>query len=168
MRSCLFQSHFSNRFLHKVYCTYIFHTSNNFTDHKMLIYNFFLQLHSTISSFCKRIYYVHLCVILFLFLSKTEVQATNKSCLSGFERLQNQTHLLRFETKLSQIFFFFYFFQNYILLSNYIRESVYLKTVWSCHFVSSLPLTELESIFPLKDLCREITAEKTNNNRKMY
>ena len=112
MRSCLFQSHFSNRFLHKVYCTYIFHTSNNFTDHKMLIYNFFLQLHSTISSFCKRIYYVHLCVILFLFLSKTEVQATNKSCLSGFERLQNQTHLLRFETKLSQIFFFFLLFSE--------------------------------------------------------
>ena len=50
------------------------------------------------------------------------------------ERLQSQTHFLSFETKLSQVFFFvfcffFYCFQNYILLSSYIRDSVYLKTV---------------------------------------
>ena len=66
------------------------------------------------------------------------------------ERLQSQTHFLRYETKLSQ-FFFFYCSQNYILLSNYIRDSVYLRTVSSCSFVLPLPLIELRSIFPLKD-----------------
>ena len=62
------------------------------------------------------------------FLIQIRVQATNKpvSQVLCLERLQ--THVLRFETKLSQIFFF-YCFQNYILLFNYVRASVYLKTV---------------------------------------
>ena len=50
------------------------------------------------------------------------------------ERLQSQTHFLRFETKLSQVCVcvcvcVFYCFQNYTLLSSFIRDSVYLKTM---------------------------------------
>ena len=117
---------------------------------------FFLQLHSVISSSCKRISYVYLYVVLFSFLSKSDVQDTNDSCLPGFvswETPESNSFSKIWDKIVTVLFCFvlFYCSQNYILLSNYIRDSVYLKTVSSCSFVSPLPLIELRSIFPLKD-----------------
>ena len=72
-------------------------------------YNFFLLLHSVLSSSCKRIYYLYLYVIVFSFLSKSECTNKPVSQVLCLERLQSQTHFLRFETKLSQFFFFLLF-----------------------------------------------------------
>ena len=85
MSSCLIQSHFSNRFLHCInYIIHFLHQQQIFTYSKLLIYNFFLQLHSVISSSWKVIYYVYLYVTLFSFLSKSGVQVISKSCLPCF------------------------------------------------------------------------------------
>lgn len=76
-----------------------------------------------ISSSCKRIYCVYLWVILFYFLSKSEVQATNKRCLPGFvsgETLEPNLFSKIWDKVLT---IFFYCSQNYIFLSNYITDS---------------------------------------------
>ena len=65
--------------LHKLYST-CFNQQQIFTHYKMWV----LQLHSMISSSWKTIYYIYLNVILLSFLSKSEVQDTNDSCLPGF------------------------------------------------------------------------------------
>ena len=64
--------------LHKLYSAFLIPATNIYTLQDVL------QLHSMISSSWKWIYYVYLNVILLAFLSKSEVQATNKSCLPAF------------------------------------------------------------------------------------
>lgn len=51
--------------------------------------------------------------------------------------LQSQSSFCEAEDKVVPDFFFFSG-PNYILLSSDIRDPIYLKTVWSCHFVSPL------------------------------
>ena len=135
---------------------YIFlHQQEIFTHCKMLLCNFFF------SNFTQWFQVLAKGFLMFIYMLYYFPSYPNQRCRTlmiavfqvlYLERLQSQTHFLRYETKLSQFFFFFFYCsQNYILLSNYIRDSVYLKTVSSCSFVSPLPLIELWSIFPLKD-----------------
>lgn len=149
MSSCLIQRHFSNRFLYCISYILLFYTSNKYS-HKMLICNFFFNFTQWFQALAKGLIMFIYMLYCFL-LSKSKMRATKKSCLPGFLSWGTlKPHFLRFETKLLQIFFFsFYCSQNYILLANYIRDSWRL---WSCHFVSPLPLLELQSVFPLRDL----------------
>ena len=112
--------------LHKLYSTF-FYTSNKYlhiTKCEFSNLNDFKLLKKDLLCLFK-------CYIT-CFLIQIRGSGHQQLCL---ERLQSQTHLLRFETKLSQMYF--YCPQNYLLLSNYIRDSVYLKTVWSYCFVST-------------------------------
>ena len=90
--------------------------------------------------------------------SKSEVQTTNNSHFPGFvswETPEPNSFSKIWDEVVTGVYVcvcVFYCFQNYTLLSSFIRDSVYLKTMWSCYFVSTLPLTWLGSIFPPKDL----------------
>ena len=153
MSACLLKRHFSNRFLHCINFTIHFlHQQQIFTHCKMLLCNFFFS--SNLTQWFQVLAKGFLMFICMLYYFPYPNQRCRTLMIAVFqvlylERLQSQTHFLRYETKLSQ--FFFYCSQNYILLSNYIRDSVYLRTVSSCSFVLPLPLIELRSIFPLKD-----------------
>ena len=60
----------------------------------------------------------------------------------------------------------FCFYPNYILLSNYIiQDSVYLKTMSNCLFVSLLLLTELGSIILPKDFWLKQYRENGKNKK---
>lgn len=93
----------------------------------------------------EKVYYVYLNVILLAFLFKSEVQATNNCVLRDSEpnsssKIWDSCHRCIFTVP-----------QNYLLLSNYIRDSVYLKTVWSyCFMSTSFNMTRI--IFPPKHL----------------
>ena len=91
--------------------------------YKTLIYNFSPTSLSDFKLLQKDLC-VYLCVILFSFLSKSEVEATNKRCLPGFmswETLEPNLFSKIWDKVLT--IFFFYCSQNYILLSNYITDS---------------------------------------------
>lgn len=80
------------------------------------------------------------------------------------ERLQSQSSFskVQFEVITDD----FGFSPNYILLSNYIRQdSIYLKTMWSCLFVSPLLLTGLGSIILPKDLWLKQYRENGENKK---
>ena len=144
--------------LHKLYST-------SFTPAKNIYTLKNVSSPTSLSDFklLKKIYYVYLNVILLSFLSKSEVQTTNNSHFPGFvsSETPEPNSFSKFWDKfvtgvfLSFFLSFFFFpphcFQNSLLLSSYIRDSVYLKTVWRCCFVSPLPLTWLGSIFQPKD-----------------
>ena len=140
--------------LHKLYST-CFNQQQIFTHYKMWV----LQLHSMISSSWKTIYYIYLNVILLSFLSKSEVQATNNSHLPGFVswKTLSQTHFLRFETKLSQIFFFFFLlfpelhitfqlYQGFCLLEDCVKLLFCVTTSFNMtriHFSTKRPLVKI-------------------------
>ena len=117
--------------------------------YKTLIYNFSPTSLSDFKLLQKDLC-VYLCVILFSFLSKSEVQATNKRCLPGFVSWETLEPNLFFKIWDKVLTIFFYCSQSYIFLSNY----GFLKIVWRCRFVSPLPLCHvlchLRSIFHSK------------------
>ena len=139
MSSCLLQRHFSNRFLHCInYIVLCFTPATNICILQD-VYFFSIVFSLTLLSdfkLLKRIIFIY---IIFSFLSKSECRPPIKAV----------SQILSWETpepnSFSKIWdkvvtiFFFYYFKNYILLSNYIRDPVYLKTVWSCYFMSLLP-----------------------------
>ena len=109
MSSCLFQRHFSNRFLYCISYILLFYTSNKYS-HKMLICNFFFNFTQWFQALAKGLIMFIYMLYCFL-LSKSKMQATKKSCLPGFLSWGTlKPHFLRFETKLLQIFFFLLLF----------------------------------------------------------
>ena len=108
MSSCLFQRHFSNRFLYCISYILLFYTSNKYS-HKMLICNFFFNFIKWFQALAKGLIMFIYMLYSFL-LSKSKMQATKKSCLPGFLFWGTlKPHFLRFETKLSQIYFIYFF-----------------------------------------------------------
>lgn len=145
--------------LHKLYCT-LFYTSYKYLHiTRCLFFSIVFSL-TLLSDFklLKRIIFIY---IIFSFLSKSECRPPIKavSQILCLERLQSQTHFLRFETKLSQFFFFFtvsritYYFP---IISGILFTWRQCEVAVSCHYF----LNRTTIHFPLKDLWLKYYREK--------
>ena len=144
--------------LHKLYSTFFFTPATNIYTLQNVS-----SPTSMISISWKRIYDVYLNVILLAFLSKSEVQATNKSCLPAFvswETPEPNSFSKIWDKVVTGVFLFLFFFfklfpelhitfqlyQGFCLLEDYMKLLFCVTTSFNMtriHFSTKSPLVKI-------------------------
>ena len=156
MSACLFQRHFSNRFLHCInYIIYVFTRATNiYTLQDVNLYFFFSNFTQWFQALAKGFIVFIYVLYYFLFYPNQRCRLPIKgvSQVLCLERLWSQTYFLRFETKFSQFFFFtvrritFYFLIILQIPEDRVKVPFCVTTSFMSRFVS--PTIH----FPLKGL----------------